>query len=177
MAGSEVLEALESNQIDLAIASEVPATRGYRLTSLFVEHLELAVPPGHPLAQRRSVRPIDLHCMRLALLTKNYVTRGVIDQYLADAGAVPIVAAELSSPETLTSFALRASLPIIGPKGALSDMADFLKVPLVSPVPGRPMVAIIREGMSMSNVAGEFVKLIQEVWESSQNESTEETPQ
>lgn len=65
------------------------------------EPLVLAVPPRHPWARRRWVRPAELAGQPLLLREPGSTTRRVVESWLATAGVVPVVAMELGSHEAL----------------------------------------------------------------------------
>ncbi|HRI82632.1 MAG TPA: LysR substrate-binding domain-containing protein, partial [Opitutaceae bacterium] len=65
---AELLKLLHAYEIDFAVASEPIIDDRLVVTELFTEELLLALPPGHPLGAKRTLRAADLRAEKLIVM-------------------------------------------------------------------------------------------------------------
>lgn len=69
---AHLLKLLLACEIDFALASQPIRDERLEVRELFAEELLLALPPGHPLARRRTVRASDLESERLIVMKEGH---------------------------------------------------------------------------------------------------------
>lgn len=133
---ARVEEAVAAQHVDLGIG-EFPFRRTGLETEVFCRAPEyLAVPTGHPLAERPHVKPGDLHAMPFIALTRDQVGRHMLDRVFARAGVVRRIVAETQVNAVLCDMVARGiGVGLIDPFTA----ADFVGRGIVA-VPFRPRV-------------------------------------
>ena len=96
------LDVLGSGEVDLSIVSPVPPP-GRQLDSatLSVQPLRLAVPAGHWLAGRRSVRFVEAAGEPFVVLERGYGMRSIMDRLFREAGVRPDIAFQGQDSRTL----------------------------------------------------------------------------
>jgi DNA-binding transcriptional LysR family regulator len=92
-AGSQdLVRRLEEGEIDLAVVI-LPVNRPWmETTALMEEDLVLAVRPGHPLADRRAIRPAELEGVPLVMFKDGYDLREATMEVCRQAGFAPVLA-------------------------------------------------------------------------------------
>jgi DNA-binding transcriptional LysR family regulator len=96
-----IVDDLLEGRHDLVLTGTDPADDRLHWHPLFREPLRLAVPPDHPLAQRRRVRLAEVAGDPFIVVKSGYGLRGVTDALCARAGFTPQVAFEGEDVETL----------------------------------------------------------------------------
>lgn len=89
-----MLHQLEMGEIDLCFASPIYDKPGVAWAHLMTEEIFLAVPPGHPLATRQSVKLAEAANEYFISLKPGYALRTIADQLCRQAGFEPKVAFE-----------------------------------------------------------------------------------
>ena len=103
MTPPEIAAALATHRIELGIAYPPLDAEGLTGERLFVEEMVVVVGPTHALAQRRHLQVADLHGRAIVLPTHRFSIRQMVDEFLREAGAEPMVVAEVDSLQaTLT---------------------------------------------------------------------------
>ena len=87
--------------VDLAITGNVPRLPQLEGRRLFLEPLQLVVPPDHRLAGRRSARLRDVADEQFIMLKPGFSLRAVTEQLCAEVGFAPHVGFEGEEVETL----------------------------------------------------------------------------
>ncbi|MCL2393663.1 MAG: LysR family transcriptional regulator [Acidimicrobiaceae bacterium] len=102
-----LVTALERGELDLAVVV-LPVERSWvRTEPLVEEELVLAVPPGHPLAERNSVSINDLEDLPLVMFREGYDLRESTVSVCREAGFTPTFSVE--GPEMDGALALTAA--------------------------------------------------------------------
>lgn len=88
-------EQLVAGELDVGIAFYPTERQEIETEPLFEERMQLVVSRSHPLARRRSLAMKALANVPLALLTRSFATRRLIDDSLREAGIAPSVRVEM----------------------------------------------------------------------------------
>jgi len=139
MTAPTIAQRLSEGQLDLGIAFAPASLPDIEVEPVLEERLLLVVGPDHPFARRRSVRLADLDGEPMALLSKEFSTRGLIDGYLAGAGASPQIVCETNSIEVMLGAVSQSRLATIIPEKALrpGGSLPLNAIRLTDPVPVR----------------------------------------
>ena len=89
-----MLARLRAGEVDMCLTSPLPDEPGVATRALSVQPLDLIVPPGHPLANRRRVRLGEVAGEDFVCLEPGYGLRRISDQLCDQAGFTPKVAFE-----------------------------------------------------------------------------------
>lgn len=137
LSGDQIAQGLETGTLDLGISYRPAVPRGLWFEPLFNEELKLIMSPSHPLAKRKRVRMVELNGLPLALLTRNFSTRQLLDECFDAAGAEPQVVAEMNAISPMVELVRRTRLCSIVSDNALSGEPDLVAVALENPTPVR----------------------------------------
>lgn len=137
LSGDQIAQGLETGSLDLGVSYRPAVPRGLWFEPLFNEELKLIMSPNHPLAKRKRVRMVELNGLPLALLTRNFSTRQLLDECFEAAGAEPQVVAEMNAISPMVELVRRTRLCSIVSDNALSGEPDLVAVALESPTPIR----------------------------------------
>lgn len=137
LSGDQIAQGLEAGTLDLGVSYRPAVPRGLWFEPLFNEELKLIMSPNHPLAKRKRVRMVELNGLPLALLTRNFSTRQLLDECFEAAGAEPQVVAEMNAISPMVELVRRTRLCSIVSDNALSDEPDLVAVALENPTPIR----------------------------------------
>ncbi|WP_394168358.1 LysR substrate-binding domain-containing protein [Saccharospirillum alexandrii] len=137
LSGDQIAQGLETGTLDLGISYRPAVPRGLWFEPLFNEELKLIMSPSHPLAKRKRVRMVELNGLPLALLTRNFSTRQLLDECFDAAGAEPQVVAEMNAISPMVELVRRTRLCSIVSDNALSGEPDLVAVALENPTPIR----------------------------------------
>ncbi|HZU68328.1 MAG TPA: LysR family transcriptional regulator [Ktedonobacteraceae bacterium] len=97
----EMLAQLERGEIDLCFSAPPLERPEIEYTSLMMEEILLAVPPGHCLAERKTVRLNEVAQEPFLALKQGYSLRKLIDTCCQQAGFTPHVVFEGDEPMAL----------------------------------------------------------------------------
>ena len=151
-----MLEHLRAGDIDLGILALGVDTDGLETRALADEPFTLAMPAGHPLSKKASVRTADLAGETLLLLEDGHCLR---DQALDVCSLVPVHEAEdfrATSLETLRQMVAAGHgvtlLPELATRGPFANARNLVIRPFAKPVPFRTLGGVWRRS-STRNVA------------------------
>jgi DNA-binding transcriptional LysR family regulator len=97
----EMLAQLERGEIDLCFSAPPIERPGIEQASLMMEEILLAVPPGHWLAERETVRLSEVAQEPFLALKQGYSLRKLTDTFCQQAGFTPHVVFEGDEPMAL----------------------------------------------------------------------------
>lgn len=137
LSGDQIAQGLETGTLDLGVSYRPAVPRGLWFEPLFNEELKLIMSPNHSLAKRKRVRMVELNGLPLALLTRNFSTRQLLEECFEAAGAEPQVVAEMNAISPMVELVRRTRLCSIVSDNALSGEPDLVAVALESPTPIR----------------------------------------
>jgi LysR family transcriptional regulator, cyn operon transcriptional activator len=160
LAAGQILKRLRSGHLDLAVS--YPPAEGSDLwfEALYKEELRLVVAVGHPLARRRRVRMVELHNVRMVLLPSQFLTRKLLDECFEQAGAQPLVVAQLNSVAPMIELIRQTDLAGIITETAVAQTTDLRVIPLEDPTPVRTPGLLWPKGASRSPVLRHFTEII-----------------
>lgn len=138
LTGLEIEQGLAAGSLDLGIAFAPTVLDGTEVEPVLEEQLLLVVGPGNEFAARKWVRLSELNGKTFVLLSKDFLTRRLIDKYLDDAGVTLNVVCETNSVEVMLSAIVGSSVSTIMPEHALRlDDERYSAIALREPTPVR----------------------------------------
>lgn len=103
--GGDYRALLRKNAIDVVFFLDVPCNEKDLITHvLFEETMSVIAPPGHRLAQERSISPRDLTGEPLVLTSPGCTYRGILESILTQSGVKPSSIMGVSSNEVIKRF-------------------------------------------------------------------------
>ena len=153
-------ELLMTGQLDVGIAFHPTERAEIEAEPLFEERMLLVVGLGHPLMRRKTLAMKALANVPLALLTRSFATRRLIDDAFREAGVTPPIRVEMESVESLLAVCRSGVLASVVPERAAKQAAYLHSIALVSPQPVRRAGVLWRKDASRSAAAQEFIALL-----------------
>lgn len=101
---SELVRAVQAGELDLAMVSLPVAARGVAAVEVFTEALWLALPKGHALAKRETVKISELSEEPFMLLQDGHCLAGQSLEFCAMRGFAPKVTFRSAQMETIQAF-------------------------------------------------------------------------
>jgi LysR family transcriptional regulator, cyn operon transcriptional activator len=160
LAAGQILKRLRSGHLDLAVSYPPGEGSDLWFEALYKEELRLVVGVGHPLARRRRVRMVELHNVRMVLLPSQFLTRKLLDECFEQAGAQPLVVAQLNSVAPMIELIRQTDLAGIITETAVAQTTDLRVIPLEDPTPVRTPGLLWPKGASRSPVLRHFTEII-----------------
>lgn len=131
--GQRVMDAT----LDVGIAYQPADPTHLWFEPLYTEEMVLVVGAGHPLAQRKRVRMVELHRQPLVMLPRDFATRTLLDDCFRASGAEPVVAAEMNAIAPMIGIVARTQMACIVSSNAVMPREDVRVLPLEAPTPVR----------------------------------------
>ena len=159
---ARLLKHLHAYEIDFALASLPIQDDRLEVRALFSEELLLALPPGHPLARKRTVGVGDLENERLIVMQAGHCLGDQVLRFCDRRDLHPKISFRSAQLETIQSL-VRAGLGIsLIPAMAVDPERTGVPVyrSLQAPRPERKIVALWPKQRPPGRAAGEFVKMI-----------------
>jgi LysR family cyn operon transcriptional activator len=150
MSMDTIAAAIEADEVDLGIAFELGRCADIESRPLFTENLSVVVADNHPWASRNRLDAGILAQGELALLSKNFVTRVHIDNYLQACQVAPKVAVEVNTISALVEIVRNTSLFTILPEAIAGQVAGLRNLALAPPPPPRTVMLLRRKGAYQS---------------------------
>ena len=155
-----ITKRLGAGHLDLAVSYRPGEGSDLWFEPLYNEERRLIVGVAHPLARRRRVRMVELHNVRMVLLPGTFLTRKLLDDCFAAAGARPVVAAQLNSVAPMIELIRQTDLAGIIPETAVTQSAELRVIPLEDPTPIRTPGMLWHKGATRSPVLKHFAEII-----------------
>lgn len=152
-------------ELGLSILPEGAASAGVEAEPFFEDRLVAALPDGHPMAARRSIRLPDLAAERLILTDPESSVRMLVDRGFAEHGLYVSPACEVTYMSTAVGL-VRAGLGIAILPSSAADLrvAPLLRTrPVVRPAMARRIGIIRRAGRVLSPPAEAFVAALRQL--------------
>ncbi len=149
-------------EIDLALASVPIGDERLEVRELFAEELLLALPEGHPLTRKRTVKAADLAGERLIVMKEGHCLGDQVLGFCERRDVKPAVSfrsAQLETIQALVSTGLGLSLvPAMAANRDREDLPVYRS--LAAPRPERKIVAVWPRQRPPGRAAAEFLKLV-----------------
>ena len=159
---ARLLRHLHAYEIDFALASLPIQNERLAVRALFSEELLLALPPGHPLARKRTVGVADLEGERLIVMQAGHCLGDQVLRFCDRRDLHPKISfrsAQLETIQALVSAGLGISLiPAMAVQPARADAPVYRS--LRAPRPDRKIVALWPKQRPPGRAAGELLKLL-----------------
>ena len=127
-----VERAILSGKLDVGIAFAPPEHPELGVDVLFEERLALVLAKGHAWSSRRSIPITSLRQIPLALLTRAFATRRILDAALGPGSKLDIKV-EMNSVEALIELAKDGGFPTVLADRSLGSRKDLAVVPIGPP--------------------------------------------
>ncbi|HSV37053.1 MAG TPA: transcriptional regulator CynR [Ramlibacter sp.] len=162
MTASQIERHLADGVLDLGIAFAPSALEDTELEPILEERLLLVARRDHPLASQPSVRMAELAGVPLVLLRRDYSTRQLIEDYLAQAGVRPNVACETNTIDLMRGLAATSGLAAILPESSVGKLPELCVLPLVDPVPMRTSALLWSRHKFRTLAAKTFAQIVRD---------------
>ncbi len=157
-----LLKLAHGYEIDFALASHPIRDERLEIRELFTEELLLALPPGHPLTRRRTVRAADLEGERLIVMKEGHCLGDQVLGFCDRRDVTPRISfrsARLETVQALVHSGLGISLiPAMAIRNQNGNLPEYR--PLQAPKPERKIVALWPRQRPPGRAAGEFLKMV-----------------
>ena len=160
---AELEEKLALGTLDLGIAFHPASRNDVESEYLFSERLVLAVGRGHPFAQKHRVQWKTLDSIPLALLTRKFSTRILIEEAFRAAGVQSRVVVEMDTTESLLAVAAEGQLATIVPERAGAAFERINLIPIAHPELSRKLGLLWPKGAGRTRVATTFADVLKNV--------------
>jgi len=131
--GRAIEQALMAGALDLGIAYAPPESAEVAAETLFEEEVVLIVASGHALARRDRVALGELEGVPLALISREFSTRRLIDDRLREAGVRPEIAVEMNDIDSLLEVVRLGTGATVLSRRAVNDGRGLAQVPIEGP--------------------------------------------
>lgn len=101
---ARLLKLLHAYEVDLAVLSKPFEQERLEVRTLFAEELLIALPPGHQLARKRSLRPCDLEGERLIVMQQEHCLGDQVLGFCTRGDLRPRISFRSAQLETLQSL-------------------------------------------------------------------------
>jgi len=159
---AQLLKQLAAYELDFAIASHPIQDRRLEIKELFAEELLLALPPRHPLAQKRTVSAAALRRERLIIMRQEHCLGDQVLGFCAQRdvkATISFRSAQLETIHALVSAGLGLSLiPAMAAKVKRSDALEYRSIQ--GPRPHRKIIALWPRQRPLSHAARAFLEIM-----------------
>jgi LysR family transcriptional regulator, cyn operon transcriptional activator len=150
---------VEAGELDLGFAFSPISSTGNGLIvgeHLFDDVLALAVPKKHPLSKRKSVSFKQLKDLPLAMMSRRFATRRLLDGHFAKAGVSPAIVIEIDSVDALERLVEQGVACAFLPARTTQPNKLFNLLEVVDPKPMRGAGLVWRNSNYRSAAAQAF---------------------
>jgi len=149
-------------EIDFALASRPIQDERLEVKELFAEELLLALPPGHPLARKRTVSAADLEKERLIVMKEGHCLGDQVLRFCDRRDLHPKISFRSAQLETIQSLVIAglgiSLIPAMAAQTERSELPEYRS--LSAPRPHRKIVAVWPKQRPPGRAANEFLKMI-----------------
>lgn len=161
---AQLLKLAQACEIEFCIASEPIADGRFDLRTLFTEELLAALPPGHRLGKKRTLRLSDLENERFIVMKEGHCLGDQVLNFCERRDLRPSISfrsAQLETVQALVSTGMGVSfIPAMAANPDRPGAPIFR--PLENPKPVRKIVAAWPRQRPLSRAAEELLKLVTE---------------
>jgi LysR family cyn operon transcriptional activator len=162
LAAVAVERRLHDGAVDLGVAYRPADVETLCFEPLYEEQLVLVVGTEHRWAARKRVRMAELHHQPVALLTPEFTTRRLLDEWFRACGAEPAVVAEMNALTPILGLVRRMEVAAIISEQAMPHDGTLVAIPLESPTPVRVPGLLLRRDVARSAEVKSFVGVLKE---------------
>jgi LysR family hydrogen peroxide-inducible transcriptional activator len=159
---AQLLKLAQAYEIDFALASRPIQDQRMEVKVLFTEELQLALPPGHPLTRKRTVRLADLEKEPFIVMKEGHCLGDQVLNFCDRRDLKPTInfrSAQLETIQALVRTGVGISLvPAMAARGERNDLPEYRSLP--APKPERKIVAVWPKQRPLGRAANEFLKQI-----------------
>jgi LysR family transcriptional regulator, hydrogen peroxide-inducible genes activator len=171
---ADLLEMIDSYELDLALASLPIPERNYDRETLFREELLLAVPFKHPLAVQQKVGIRDLEREQFILLKDVHCLADQVLSFCQKNNAHLKIVLEASQIETIQLFVMAGlGISLVPQMARLDGQTALVYRSLEEPKPTRSIAAIWRKGREHTRATLEFLTQLRQTAKVSRLHQTE----
>jgi LysR family cyn operon transcriptional activator len=153
---------LAAGELHLGIAFVPARLEETAVEPLFKERLMLVVGAGHRLAARKRVRLSDLAREPLVLMTRDYYTRALVEQYFDQRGLIPNIVCETNALSLMMDLAAASHVVTLLPESTIDPSAGVAIIPVYEPVPIRVSALLWSTRHHRAIAATTFAQLLRE---------------
>lgn len=154
---------LADDALDLGIAFDNIHLPDLEALSLFEESLALMVGSNHPLARRRTaLTSAELAAESMALLTREFATRGYIERYFRPLDIEPRIMIEVNSVAGVIEAVRSGRFATVLPAAIAAEHDDLRMLKLEVPLPPRRAAVLRRRGAYQTAAANAFIAFAME---------------
>ena len=165
-ASTTIRDLVADGRFDIGIVADEIPTDGIATEPFVSIPAALALPPGHRLANRRSLRPADLDGENFVALSATDTTRREADAAFAAAGVSPRVTVETPFSATVCALVLAGlGVGIVDPVTSPGFVERGLILRRLSPAPFFRTLLIFPPGRPRPVLAQEFIVALRSVAE------------
>jgi LysR family hydrogen peroxide-inducible transcriptional activator len=163
---SRLLKHLLEYQLDFVLASHPIHDDRLMVKTLFTEELLLALPSGHPLTRKNTVKITDLEGEDLIVMKEGHCLGDQVLRFCERRDLQPRISFRSAQLETIQALVHSGlGLALIPSMARLSAQAQSPEYrPLQTPKPERKIVAVWPAQRPPGRVAGELLKVISQRW-------------
>jgi LysR family transcriptional regulator, hydrogen peroxide-inducible genes activator len=159
---AQLLKLAQAYEIDFALASRPIQDQRMEVKVLFTEELQLALPPGHPLTRKRTVRLADLEKEPFIVMKEGHCLGDQVLNFCDRRDLKPTInfrSAQLETIQALVRTGVGISLvPAMAARRERNDLPEYRSLP--APKPERKIVAVWPKQRPLGRAANEFLKQI-----------------
>ncbi|WP_137927050.1 LysR substrate-binding domain-containing protein [Cupriavidus sp. 2SB] len=163
LSADEIAARIAEQSLDLAVSYQPDHADSLFFEPLFSEELRLVVGGAHAMAARKRARMAELHGMRMALLSRRFATRRLLDDCFRAAEAEPQIVAELNSVAPMLELARRTDIATIVGSGAQPPDLGLKFIPLENPTPLRTPGLLWKRGASREKAVSAFAATVRRI--------------
>ena len=159
---ARLLALAQAYEIDFALASRPIQDQRMEVKDLFTEELRLALPPGHRLTRKRSVRLADVEKEPFIVMKEGHCLGDQVLKFCERRDLKPTInfrSAQLETVQALVCSGVGISLiPAMAARSERKDLPEYRSLP--APKPERKIVAVWPKQRPLGRAAIEFLKQI-----------------
>jgi len=161
----EVVEAILKDEADLGVLSYPPAKRALSVVPLHSEPMVFVAHPGHRLAKKKKILPVDLEGQPFIAFEESLAIRKAIDRALRKQEVRANVVMEFDNVETIKQAIIIGTGVSLLPAPTVAKEAGIGTLttrPFDLPGLERPIGAIYRKNKPLTPAVSRFLELLQE---------------
>ncbi|MFE6525483.1 LysR family transcriptional regulator [Streptomyces sp. NPDC057794] len=138
-----LVEAVRAGEVDVALVGVAEPPEGLDALTIVSERLVVAVPPGHPLADRRRVTLRDVTAHPVVCMPPGTGLRTVFDHACAARDLRPAIALQASAADAITDLAARGLGVAVLSASMTRDAGERLVTRTIADVTAPALLALV----------------------------------